>query len=167
MSNLALILSDIRSTYNVGSLMRSADGFSVKHIFFAGYTPYPKLDNNDTRMPHIAEKVTRAIHKTALGAENTVKFSVYKNIKEAIESAKKQDYLIVALEQSPSSTPINKFSSGKDIAIILGNEVNGVARQTLQISDVILEIPMKGKKESFNVSASGAIAMYALLQRPK
>jgi len=161
MAKLALILSDIRSTYNVGSLMRTADGFGVKHIYFAGYTPYPTFVG-DKRMPHLAKKINWAIHKTALGAENFIPFSVHRDTKAAIAEAKKQGYTVAALEQSPKSIDINTYTSPPKLALILGNELKGVSRQTLSSCDVILEIPMLGKKESLNVSVSGIIAMYAL-----
>lgn len=158
---MALILSDIRSTFNVGSIMRSADCFGVKHIFFAGYTPYPKY-NGDTRLPHLADKITRAIHKTALGAEITIPFDLYDDTQKAITAARKQGYVIAALEQSPTSQALHKYHPPTKLALILGNEIEGVSMQTLSTSDVILEIPMKGHKESLNVSISAAVALYAL-----
>lgn len=158
---MALILSNIRSTHNVGSIMRSGDCFGVKHIYFAGYTPYPKV-KGDTRLPHLADKITRAIHKTALGSEATVPFSLYGNVQEAVAAAKKQGYTIAALEQSPASQVLYNYPPPTKLALILGNEIEGISIQTLKQSDVILEIPMFGKKESLNVSVSVAVALYAL-----
>lgn len=161
MTELALILSDIRSTYNVGSILRSGDCFGVKHIYFAGYTPYPRF-NGDTRLPHLANKITRAIHKTALGAETTLPFSLYDNVQKAVADVKKQGYIIAALEQSPASQSLYNYQPPAKLALILGNETDGISMQTLRQSDVILEIPMFGKKESLNVSISAAVALYAL-----
>jgi len=161
MPRLALILSDIRSTHNVGSILRSADGFGADHIFFAGYTPYPKYQG-DTRLPHLSNKITNSIHKTALGAEGTMPFSIFSTIKEAVDKARREGYKIASIEQSKISIPLNQFEFVEDLALILGNEIEGVSRQTLETSDVILEIPMNGHKESFNVSVAAAIALYAL-----
>jgi len=158
---LALILSDIRSCHNVGSILRTADGFGIEHIYFAGITPYPKLVN-DKRLPHLALKQTAAIHKTALGAENNVKFSVYGSTKLAINKARKHGYQIVAIEQSDNSVSLHKFCPRSAVALLLGNEINGLSSAVLKQSDIILEIPMLGKKESLNVSVAAAIAMYSL-----
>lgn len=161
MESLAIILADIRSTYNVGSIFRSADGFGVDHIFIAGYTPYPKI-KNDPRMPHLYQKISKAIHKTALGAETSVRFSVYSSVMQAISAARLAGYKIASLEQSKDSTPLNKYQPSGKIALVIGNEINGIDKNILKTSDIILEIPMCGKKESFNASVSAAIAMYGL-----
>jgi 23S rRNA (guanosine2251-2'-O)-methyltransferase len=157
----ALILDNIRSTHNVGSIMRSADGFGVSHIYFAGITPYPTMQN-DRRLPHISAKLTAAIHKTALGAESTTPFSVHPDINDAITTAKADGYLIAALEQSPNAVLLTEYQPKNDLALILGTEVTGILDETLGHSDVILEIPMTGNKESFNVAVAGAVALYAL-----
>lgn len=161
MLKIDLILNNIRSIHNVGSIMRSADCFGVRHIYFCGYTPYPTT-KNDPRLPHVYNKIQNSIHKTALGAELSVPFSTCKNINDAIKAAKAQDDLIVSLEQSKKSIPINNYFLNQNIALILGNEVSGVSKTTLQQSDIILEIPMFGQKESLNVSISTAIALYSL-----
>jgi len=156
-----LILDDIRSTHNVGSILRTADGFGVNEVFFCGYTPYPAIPN-DPRLPHEREKLTRAIHKTALGAEKTMPITVFTTTAEAITEARRRGYTVAALEQAADSTPLWSFSAPKKLAIVLGNEVTGIANDTLEMSDMTLEIPMFGKKESFNVSVSAAICLYEL-----
>ncbi len=161
MFKVTLILEDIRSTHNVGSILRTADGFGVSHVFFCGYTPYPTIIN-DPRLPHEREKITRAIHKTALGAETTMSISVHETVQQAIQEARANGYSIASLEQSASSTDIRDYVQNSDMAIILGNEVTGVANDTLDASDITLEIPMFGNKESFNVSVSAAICLYEL-----
>jgi tRNA G18 (ribose-2'-O)-methylase SpoU len=159
--DLALILYNIRSSHNVGSIFRTADGFAVSQIFIAGYTPYPTYIG-DTRLPHIANKITHAIHKTALGAEKNVYFSVHNTIKSAIDDARNKGYKIASLEQSKKSIPINNFKASDKIALVIGNELTGIDKKTLQNSNFIIEIPMFGKKESFNASVSAAIAMYSI-----
>lgn len=161
MKELAVILTDIRSAHNVGSILRSADCFGVNHVFFCGITPYPLMDN-DIRLPHLSKKLTNAIHKTALGAEKSISFSVHKDSHQAIKDARKLGYEIAAIEQSKNSIPLVDYSAPTKLAIILGNEVNGLSMQTLGACDVILEIPMLGTKESLNVSVAGAIAIYSL-----
>jgi 23S rRNA (guanosine2251-2'-O)-methyltransferase len=106
MSEIALVIHNVRSCHNVGSMLRTADGLGVARVFLTGYTPYPKSEN-DSRLPHEAEKVSRQIHKTSLGAENSVDWHYINNINEVIKDLKKQGYKIGALEQSPSSIMLN------------------------------------------------------------
>lgn len=166
MLQLALILEDIRSAHNVGSILRSADGFGVSHIYFTGYTPYPKLPQDD-RLPHLRDKISRAIHKTALGAENNLAFSVFETTEMAILEARHDGFAIAALEQDTKSLALADYMPPSKLALILGNEITGVSRQTLQACDVILEIAMLGNKESLNVSICAAIGLYALRSNQK
>ena len=148
--DLFLILHDIRSTHNVGSLFRTADGFGVKKIFLTGYTPAPidRFKRKDTR-----------ISKVSLGAEDTVLWE-QGDINEITKNLKNQDTEIVALEQTENSVPLNTYTPNKDTALIVGNEVDGVSKEVLELCDAVVEIPMHGSKESFNVSNAGAIALY-------
>lgn len=159
MKEIVLIAHNIRSTHNVGSIFRTAEGFGVKKIILSGYTPYPKLPN-DNRLPHIADKLHHQIHKTALGAEELVAFEYQEEVD--IAQLKSSGYQIVALEQADSSIPLNAYKAPEKMALIIGEEVNGVDENILNTCDNILEIPMKGKKESFNVSVATGIALYAL-----
>lgn len=158
---IILVLADIRSTHNVGSILRLADCFNVNEVVFTGYTPYPKLPN-DKRLPHLVNKITRAIHKTALGAESTLHISVITDTLTAIKQLKKKNYLVAGLEQAPNSTNLSDFVLTQPTAIILGNEVSGLPTQILNACDKIIEIPQFGTKESLNVSTAAAIALYAL-----
>src|SRR5437764_673961 len=117
-----LIVHNVRSCYNVGSLLRTADALAVNMVFFSGYTPYPKL-GNDNRLPHIADKLSRQIHKSALGAEDSVTWEHNENVKELIKKLRSQDILIVALEQTNDSLALPNFTTLKDVAIIVGREV--------------------------------------------
>lgn len=159
MNEIILILHNIRSTYNVGSILRTADGFGVKKIICSGYTPYPKLDN-ENRLPHIYEKITKKISKSALGAEKYINIEHYDN--PNFNELKKNGYKIIGLEQNTKSHNIRKFKYSGKIAILLGEEINGISEENLNQCDSLIEIPMKGKKESFNVSVAVAIALYAL-----
>lgn len=158
---IVLIINNIRSTHNVGSIMRTADGFGVKQIYFTGYTPYPS-SKNDNRLPHISSKLSSQIHKTALGAENTIKWSHSPNIHNLINQLKSDNYEIIALEQNTKSISINEYYSSNNVAIILGNEVSGIDDNLLQLCDTVVEIPMFGKKESFNVVQATAIMLYQI-----
>ena len=158
MPNITLLLHNIRSTHNVGSIFRTAEGFGVKKIILSGYTPYPEL-KNDTRLPHLTEKLTAQIHKTALGAETLVPFEYHDNLLTWLD----QNTLpIVALEQADSSTSVADFNPPNEFALLLGEEVEGITDDLLQRANHIVEIPMKGQKESFNVSVAAGIALYSL-----
>jgi len=160
MSSITLILHNIRSTHNVGSMFRTAEGFGVAKIICSGYTPYPTM-NQDSRLPHIADKLTKQIHKTALGAEELVPFEQYDELEMWLST---NTLPLVALEQSSTSIPLDDFRNNKDIALLVGEEVHGIENKYLQLCETTLEIPMHGRKESFNVSVACGIALYALTQ---
>ena len=159
MPQIVLIAHNIRSTHNVGSLFRTADGFGVHHIILSGYTPYPSIEGDD-RLPHIHEKLTRQIHKTALGAESLVPFS-YEPL-PPLERLKHEGYRIVALEQTEGSQRLQHYSPAEKIALLIGEEVEGITADLLAACDDFIEIDMVGQKESFNVSVATGIALYAL-----
>lgn len=159
MPEITLILHNIRSTYNVGSIFRTAEGFGIKEIVISGYTPYPKLAI-DSRLPHIYEKLTDQIHKTALGAEQIVPFRYIEDLTSWINQSKLP---LVALEQAPDSIPLPEFKPPTKLALLLGEEVRGIAPELLSKCSSIIEIPMFGQKESFNVSVAAGIALYDLM----
>lgn len=159
MKEIVLVAHNIRSTHNIGSIFRTAEGFGVSRIILSGYTPYPKTES-DTRLPHIADKLHKQIHKTALGAEVLVPFSHHEELN--LQQLKKDGFRLVALEQSNKSTPLPSYKAPEKIALIIGEEVNGIEQSTLDYCDDIIEIPMRGQKESFNVSVATGIALFAL-----
>ena len=158
MPRITLLLHNIRSTHNVGSIFRSADGFGVDRIVMTGYTPYPTLAG-DTRLPHLAQKITKQIDKTALGATASVPFEYHDNL---VAWLAMNTLPIVALEQHGSSLPITEFKAPMEFVLVLGEEVNGIPGELLAHCESIVEIPMTGMKESFNVSVATGIALYAL-----
>lgn len=162
MLDIILLAHDIRSTYNVGALFRTAEGCGVSKIIVSGYTPYPSLPN-DTRLPHIHEKLSREIHKTALGAETLVPFEYYPE--PPIADLKQQGYQVVALEQVPHSLPLSTYNTPDKTALLIGEEVHGITPSLLAQCDHVIEIPMRGQKESFNVSVATGMALYELLLR--
>lgn len=160
--NLSVVLHDIRSTHNVGAILRTCEGFGIRTVYIGGYTPYPILEN-DPRLPHISAKLTKAISKTSLGAEQTLDIKLYDSIDSLLHLHKARGSEILALEQSVNSIPLHKYKPSADSALlVIGREVEGIDHEILQHCDTILEIPMQGKKESFNVSVATGIALYAL-----
>jgi len=159
MPDIIVIAHNIRSTHNVGAIFRTAEGFGASKIILTGYTPYPLL-NKDSRLPHIAEKLTKQISKTALGAEAIVTFEYLEQ--PPLNELKATGYRIVALEQASNSIAIARYTPPDKIVLLLGEEVQGITPELLAECDDIIEIPMVGKKESFNVSVATGIALYAL-----
>lgn len=159
MREIIIIAHNLRSCHNVGSLLRTAEGLGVNKVILSGYTPHPTYAN-DRRLPHESAKTTAAIHKTALGAEDMVRWDYHKNILPVIAKLQKDGWTVAALEQSEDSRMLNEFHAPEKVVIILGREVEGVEPEVLAVCDAVLEIPMFGKKESFNVVQAAAIAMY-------
>jgi 23S rRNA (guanosine2251-2'-O)-methyltransferase len=155
---ISLLLHNIRSTHNVGAIFRTAEGFGVKHIILTGYTPYP-YHKHDTRLPHLAQKITKQIHKTALGAESLVPFTYYESLDEFMQM---NSLPILALEQSKNSIKVGSVRPPDEFILAVGEEVYGIQSDFLKECDQIIEIPMSGQKESFNVSVATGIALYAL-----
>ena len=159
MPEIVVIAHNIRSTHNVGAIFRTSEGFGVTKIILSGYTPYPKVIN-DTRLPHIAAKLTDQIHKTALGAETLVPF-VNQQVPD-ISSLKGDGFTIVGLEQDARSVVLSDYDIPDKVALLLGEEVHGITEDLRNACDVLVEIPMSGQKESFNVSVATGIALYHL-----
>jgi len=149
-----LILENIRSAQNVGSLFRTADACGVEEIYLIGITPTP------------IDKFGRAntlVTKTSLGAELTIPWKHNATISPLLKKLKKDGFTTIAIEQSKKSVDYKKIKITTPIAFILGNEVEGLPKRILEKIDLIAEIPMKGKKESLNVSVAGGIAMFRIL----
>lgn len=159
MPEIIVVAHNIRSTYNIGSIFRTCEGFGVSKIILSGYSPYPKLFN-DPRLPHIESKLTAQIHKSALGAETMVPFEHQEKLD--IKSLKGSGYTVAGLEQDKRSILLPNYLPPNKIALILGEEVKGMTDDLRDECDDLIEIPMVGKKESFNVSVAAGIALYAL-----
>lgn len=156
--SLVLIIHNVRSAYNVGALFRTADGAGVKQIFLTGYTPAPSKKN--VLYLTGAEK---ELAKTALGAEKSVPWKKSVSLGSTLAALKKEGFTIVALEQCEKSADYLEYIPKSSVALILGNEVRGVDAKILKQCDVIIEIPMRGKKNSLNVSVAGGIALYQII----
>lgn len=156
---IVVIAHNIRSTHNIGAILRTSDGFGVRRVYCTGYSPYPTLPG-DTRLMHLRDKLTKQIHKTALGAETTMPITKSDDLAPVLAEVKSAGYQLVALEQSPQAVLLPNFTPQQKIALLLGEEVHGIPGDLLAQCDAIIEIPMRGKKESFNVSVAAGIALY-------
>jgi len=146
---IAVICDNIRSLYNVGSIFRTSDSVGVSKIWLCGITGTPHQSG---------------LKKVSLGAEESVAWEYAKNAWQAADKLKKQGYQIVALELTKDSIDVRMFKSKRKLALIVGNEVSGVAPALLKRSDAIVHIPMKGIKESLNVSVAFGIGVYELMK---
>ena len=144
---LIVVLDDVRSLYNVGSVFRTCDAFRVEAVWLCGITACP---------PH------PEIHKTALGAEDSVDWRYFKTATEAVDALHADGYEVLAVEQCEGSTKLDEFRpvAGKRYAVILGNEVKGVHQEVVDMSDGCLEIPQFGTKHSLNVSVTAGIVTF-------
>lgn len=147
--DLFVILHNVRSCYNVGSVFRTSDAFGVKKIFLGGYTPNPAKN--------------KSISKTALGAQKFVPWEAVWHTHKLIERLQKAGVGVFALEQSDKSVSLEEFMPMFPMALLLGNEVNGLSERILVRVDGILEIPMLGEKESLNVSVAFGVSAYAIV----
>ena len=144
---LIVVLDDVRSMYNIGSVFRTCDTFIVEAVYLCGICQTP---------PSIE------IHKTALGAEESVSWRYFNTALEAVEELKKADYTVLSVEQVEHSTKLQKFvpQKGQKYAVVMGNEVKGVHQEVVDASDGCLEIPQLGTKHSMNVSVTTGIIIY-------
>lgn len=151
---VSIVLLDIRSTHNVGSIFRTADSVGVDHIYLTGYTPAP-VDRFGRKRNDIA--------KTALGAEESVTWSEHEDGKELIGSLKNEGVQCIAVEQYENSKCYTDVEIVKPVVFIFGNEVEGVSDDILNLVDEVAEIPQRGSKESLNVSVAVGVALYGML----
>lgn len=151
-----LVLHNIRSAHNVGSMFRTADAAGVGRIILSGYTPGP----TDPR-----GKERRDFVKVSLGAETFVPYSRTKQLSTVLKKLKAEGYTVVAVEQSKNAVSVFDYRpKSKKLAVVMGNEVRGINKQNLKYCDTVVEIPMQGKKESLNVAVACGIALFTLLR---
>lgn len=146
---LVVVLDHVRSLYNIGSVFRTADAFRLQGVLLCGITATPP---------------NAEIHKTALGAEDSVYWQHFDETTEAVDRLHEQGYTVLAIEQCEGSTMLQDFTveKGKKYAVVLGNEVKGVQQQVVEMCDGCIEIPQYGTKHSMNVSVTAGIIMYSL-----
>jgi len=158
---LCIIAHNLRSCYNVGSLLRTCDGLGAE-VILTGTTPYPH-SHDDTRLPHVARRAHSQIAKTALGAETSVDWRQFATLHQAVADVRQLGFSIAALEQADNSQAL-PTATEKDWAIIIGNEANGIDPDELSLAEETWEIPMRGQKQSFNVIVAATIALWQLNQ---
>ena len=148
---IIIVLENIRSAYNVGSVFRTADAFLLQSIYICGYTAHP---------PH------KEIKKTALGAEETMHWKYFKKINEAIEELRKEEYRIFAIEQTLNSHLLQQagFKKNEKLAVVFGNEVTGVEQSTIELTDGCIEIPQLGMKHSLNIATAAGVVLWELVR---
>jgi tRNA G18 (ribose-2'-O)-methylase SpoU len=151
---LVVVLDHVRSCNNVGSVFRTSDAMLVRKICLCGITATPP---------------DKEIHKTALGAENTIDWQYFKTTEEAIELLKSEGYTIIAIEQVEGSISLNEYLPEPDekLALIFGNEVKGVQQEVVNMCDKTIEIPQFGTKHSFNIAVSAGIVLWDLFNKLK
>ena len=153
-SMFAIVLDNVRSHNNVGSIFRTADAFLTRKIFLCGITPTP---------PH------RDIQKTALGATGSVEWSYFEKAVDAVLSLKSEGYIIIGVEQAEGSVELQDIhiTKGHKYALVFGHEVNGVGQEVLDLCDMCVEIPQFGTKHSFNVAISAGIVLWEVTRKIK
>ncbi len=149
---LIIVLDDIRSLHNIGSVFRTSDAFLVEKIYLCGITATPP---------------NKEIHKTALGATETVTWEYNKNILDTIQLLKADQIKVMAIEQVENAVYLNHFTPAKNekLALVFGNEVKGVAQEAVAMCDGVIEIPQLGTKHSLNISVSAGIVVWDLFQK--
>ena len=152
-----LVLDNLRSCYNVGSIIRSADGFSCPDFVFIGTTPYPQV-SSDQRLPHQIVRQTKQIAKTALGAETHISGHYYETAQAFLSQRCPQPLL--CLEQTEQAEDLATYKWPLNCYLVVGNELSGVSPQLLAAADDHLVIPLLGRKESLNVAVATALALY-------
>ncbi len=156
MEQITLILDNIRSTYNVGAVLRSAAAFGVRNVVCVGITPYPK-QYDERRLPHVAEKAHHAVSKTALGAETILTISHVEDINEFAENYSNAIY---ALEQTDKSIPLQEFTPVPPMALVIGSETEGVLERTRECVAGYIEIYHATYKESLNAATACGVSLY-------
>jgi len=153
---VVLSMHNIRSTHNVGAIFRTADAAGVSEIFLIGVTPDP-IDRFGRKRSDVA--------KAALGAEDTIKWQHFtdEQFLEKVSALKKEGFQVIAIEQSENSVDYKTIKASENILIVMGNEVDGLPKEVIEVSDFVAEIPMLGEKESLNVSVATGVSLFRIL----
>ena len=152
---VVVLVYNIRSTHNIGSIFRTSDSVGVDKVYLSGYSPTPVDKFNRPR---------KDIAKVSLGAEKTVSWEYVEDPYKLIKKLKKEGFEVVGLEQTKNSIDYKKFKTKKSLLFILGNEVLGMDKKMIDICDKVIEIPMKGDKESLNVSVAYGVAIFRVME---
>lgn len=156
MTSHELLIHNIRSVYNVGAMFRTADGVGVSHIHLSGYSPTP-VDRFG--------RLRQDFHKCALGAEASVPWTYHESALDLISEKKKSGYTIIGLEQTDRSVDYKTIDTPEKVLLVIGTEVGGMDPEIIDACDVLIDIPMRGEKDSLNVSVATGVALYRLFDR--
>ena len=152
MKEIAILLHNVRSAHNVGSIFRTADAAGVSHVYLSGYTPRPQDQFG---------RIQKDIAKTALGGERFLPWAYHKTPQSIIEKLKKDDWSVVGVELDARARDYRHFKKSTKTLFIFGNEVKGISPALRDACDMLVEIPMRGKKESLNVSVAAGIILFS------
>ena len=155
-ADICVLLHNIRSAHNVGAMFRTADAVGVSRIFLSGFTPSPR---------DRFQRPVKEIAKTALGAEITIPWEYFRNPTELIATLKKEGFVVVGIEQDKRAVDYKTYIPSGETLLLVGSEVEGLSEELRGECDVLLEIPMRGEKESLNVSVAFGVALFRLFDR--
>ena len=158
---IVAVAHNMRSAYNVGALLRTADIFSLSTVYCTGYTPYPEQEY-DSRSPALVSKLNHKIHKSALGAENVVRCLYHPGVPALLAELRADGFTIAGLELDDRAVNIAEYAPPGKVALLLGEEIAGIPAKLRNSCDVLLQIPQFGTKDSLNVSVAAGIALYSL-----
>lgn len=164
---LVIVLNNIRSAYNVGQAFRVADAVGVEKLYLCGITPYPNSGGVDNRRIGVKERADREIRKTALSGYQNVSWEYRENGLNLVTELQKSGFQIVSAEVTDQSIEYTKAEYQPPLALVLGHEINGVDKEILAVSNLIVKIPMLGKSVSLNVTNAMAVILYGILNRIK
>lgn len=159
--SIVVIAHNLRSVYNVGALLRTAEVFAVDKVYGTGFTPYP-THPGDARDAKLQAQQTRQMAKSAAGAERTMPFAHQPDVHGLIDTLHEQGYTVAGLEIDPQAVALDDYRPPGRIALLLGDEVRGIEKPLRQRCDLLLQISMFGRKDSLNVSVAAGIALHLL-----
>lgn len=163
--SIVVVAHNLRSVFNVGSLLRTSDVFAVERVYVTGFTSYPSQPD-DTRDPKLQAQLTKRLAKSAAGAEHTMPLTAGRDVYELVGSLRAEGYTVVGVEIDPDAVPITGYEPARRVAVLFGDEVRGLEAELRERCDVLLQIPMYGEKSSLNVAVAAGIALHHLRTHP-
>lgn len=162
---IAVIAHNLRSVWNVGSVLRTSEVFAATRVYVTGFSPYPAQHADDPRDPKLQAQQTKRMGKAAAGAELTMPVTHLPEVEPLLDSLRADGYTVAGLEIDPGAVPVTDYRPPHRVAVLLGDEVRGIETPLRERCDVLLQIPMSGQKGSLNVSVAAGIALYHLRTR--
>lgn len=159
--SIVVVAHNLRSVHNVGSLLRTGEVFAAAKVYVTGFTPYP-AHPGDERDPKLQARQTKQMAKAAAGAERTMPFERHPDVYGLLDALRADGYVVAGLEIDPAAALLDDYQPPPKVALLLGDEVSGILPDLRKACDVLLQIPMYGRKDSLNVSVAAGIALYRL-----